>query len=161
MKYLLTLFLLCLTLTNSFSQTKMNSYSKFIEGYWGKWETSYTLMIQGTYDDFIIYNEMDHPSKYMIKVRIYNMVIDNNKKEKRRRRKENDWYRYNATVTFFTKDYSDDYEEFIDHWPYNYTAHSGEEQEESATILIAPYKNKPSTYNIIFDDNEHGLGIMF
>ena len=54
---------------SSYSQSVEFQYNTLINGYWGEWKgTSYKL--QGTWQEFVIFKEFDHPSNYIMKITI-------------------------------------------------------------------------------------------
>ena len=141
-------------------------YNKFIDNYWGQWKSTNLFeyvpsgyVLSGTYDDFIIYEYGNHPSKYIMKVRIYGMPNVVDKKEKKRRIKSKQWYEYRGTVEFFTDTHYTSTREVVSRWPYVSSATDSNTKlnTKTATIKIQPYKKKPLVYNIFFEG--FGIGI--
>ena len=54
----------------SYSQSLEFQYTTYINGYWGEWKNSYYYKITGTWQDFVIFKDNVHPSKYLMKVAI-------------------------------------------------------------------------------------------
>lgn len=143
------------------------SYCKNINGYWGEWKNSVSYssgeVLQGNYDEFIIYHNSYHPSAYLLKVKINGLVIESSKIEKNRMKaaiKANTWYEYTGTVEYFTNDYCNSTKEVVNRWPYipNATDTGSHSNIKQATIKIQPFKKNPVVYNIFFDG--FGIGIQ-
>ena len=161
--------------TSGFAQTKINSVCRNIDGYWGDWIPTlgyeYELpRIKGTYANFVIYPASKHPSDYCVKVDIYNFNDRVDKKEKKRRIKEKQFYEYSGSIEFYLNDYyvPTTVRDWVAHWngkmptKYSHDGHTGKAAKRvvyPAKILIAPYKDKPKCYNIIF--SEYGIAFTF
>jgi hypothetical protein len=159
-KLILFLFLLVSCAIYGQAQVKGLQYCTMVDGYWSAWKYDYIVMLQGKYDEFIIYQSYDHPSDYSIKVKIYGMNMEVDKKERKRRIKENQWYEYRGSIEYYTNDYHPNVKETLreQFLPGSFAtaAQTGSKIHiRPATIRIAPYKKRPVTYNILFD----GLGI--
>ena len=147
----------------SFCQTYF-SFTKCINNYWGEWKYSNPYrtidggyLLNGTYDEFIIYAYDKHPSQYIMKVKLFAMSVDNDKKAKKQRIKTDQWYEYTGTVEYYTNGLWDKFKDIVNQWPYVPDASYGEVHTVSATIKIQPYKKNPKVYNILFEG--YGIGI--
>lgn len=165
MKRILLALILLVIFTPIFCQTSFY-FCKYINGYWGKWENSnpYTYieggyLIKGNYDEFIIYDYNNHPSQYIMKVKLFAMDVETDKKLKKQRIKSGQWYEYSGTVEYYTQGLWDKFKNIMHQWPNVPDASNGEIQTASATIKIQPYKKRPEVYNIFFENI--GLGIQF
>lgn len=143
-------------------QVSINS-CKMLNGYWGAWQSNFGEVLQGTYDEFIIYNHQYHPSNYIMKVKIFGMQVEIDKKIKKKRIKEKRWYEYVGTVEYFTNISYPDFKAQFNLWPSGILApkaaeNSSHSNSRSATIKIQPYKKNPEVYNIFFED--YGIGIQ-
>lgn len=163
MKKISLILLLVIIPIASFSQIHF-SFCKCINNYWGKWEhfnpyqtMSKGYVLDGTYNEFIIYAYDKHPSQYIMKVKLYAMSVDNDKKAKKRRIKENQWYEYTGSVEYYTHGLWDKFKDIINQWPFVPDASNGEVHTASATIKIQPYKKNPKVYNIFFEG--YGIGL--
>lgn len=143
----------------------------YINGYWGSWSRALYVM-NGSFSEFIVYLPSEHPSKYILKVKVYGMPYEIDKKEMKQRIKQNRFYEYSGSVEYFNNIYQAE-EGFISNfrrWPDGYiptlitnkdTKYSGEITQsyvKAAKILIAPYKKEPRVYNIFVED--FGIGIQ-
>ena len=83
---------------SSYSQSVEFQYNTLINGYWREWKgTSYKL--QGTWQEFVIFKEFDHPSNYIMKITISYLPYD--KKEIKKKLKNKEWFVYTGTVEYF------------------------------------------------------------
>lgn len=167
MKKIILLILIFISI-NAYGQRAF-SYCKYIKGYWGEWQNSVSYssgeVLQGTYDEFIIYYKTYHPSEYILKVKINGLVIESSKKEKARMKaaiKANTWYQYSGTVEYFTTSNTDFKQQFA-LWPNGVIAPKATDTDarsniRPATITIQPFKKNPQVYNIWFDG--YGIGIQ-
>ena len=108
MKKLSLIILFVIIPITSFCQTYF-SFTKCINNYWGEWKYSNPYrtidggyLLNGTYDEFIIYAYDKHPSQYIMKVKLFAMSVDNDKKAKKQRIKTDQWYEYTGTVEYYT-----------------------------------------------------------
>lgn len=146
--------------------------AKCIDAMWGKWKTTSTYKLSGSYDNFVIYPSYEHPSKYIMRIKISN--YSNDRKAKKQHRNSKGWYEYSGVVEYFTTDYDARCQEFdISTWPechltkkgncvcYNDAVWVDEKyvkvNQKPAIIKIAPYNGVPRCYNIYF--NNIGIGI--
>ncbi len=146
----------------SFSQGVEFKYAKYIDGFWDKWEDSHLYVIRGNIDDFVIYYHYDHPSEYIMRIKIY--YYSEEKKLKKLRLK-NGWYEYDGIVEYFTYEYSANYTHFnIKEWPHSCVKIKNNlhwndkyitKNTRQAKIMIQAKGAK--CYNIFFDNI--GLGI--
>lgn len=155
--------------TNMYGQRAF-SYCKNINGYWGKWQYSIPYssgeVLQGTYDEFIIYANSYHPASFIMRVKINGLVIEHGKKEKARRKaaiKANTWYQYTGTVEYFTDDRYKSFKDQFDRWPSGILMPKATDTNiksniRPAIIKIEPFKKNPTVYNIFFDG--FGIGIQ-
>lgn len=164
MKRILFMLLLFVCFIPIWGQTYF-SYCKLINGYWGQWENSNPYrfidggyLLQGTYDEFIIYENGKHPSQYIMKVKLFAMRIEEDKKIKKKRIKSGEWYQYTGSVEYYTKDVLERFNDIIQQWPYTSDTSNGKRHTVAATIKIQPYKKKPEVYNIFFENL--GIGIQ-
>lgn len=148
---------------SGFCQRNFNSCT-YINKYWGKWQDNPAYVIgKGDSDDsFIIYTQYSHPSAYIMKITINNMLIEKDKREIKKRIKSNQWYESTGTVEYFTNQEFPDFNKQIISWPspslsaiLNATNPNVKSIVSKATIKLAPYKKNPETFNIYFD----GVGI--
>ena len=143
-----------------FCQRNFNSCT-YINKYWGKWQsnTGYVTGRGDSDDSFIIYHADSHPSAYIMKVTVLNMLIEKDKKEMKRRIKSREWYEFYGTVEYFTNPTYPDINKMLLYWPSRVSPSATEPNVKSivsmAVIKVAPYKNIPETFNILFD----GVGI--
>lgn len=164
MKKILLLLFLSNFFISVFSQTYFN-FCKLINGYWGQWECSNPYqfieggyLMQGTYDEFIIYEYGKHPSQYIMKVKLFAMRVEQDKKIKKKRIKSGEWYQYTGSIEYYTTGVLERFNDIIQQWPYVPNSSNGKPHTVAATIKIQPYKKKPETYNIFFENM--GLGIQ-
>ena len=68
----------------SFAQRTIK-IARLVNGYWGEWERNYLFVAQGTFDEFVIYMQFDHPSQYVLKVKINGFRNDISKEEKKKK----------------------------------------------------------------------------
>ena len=157
-KYLF-LATLCLMSIPSFSQLEFNTCS-CINGYWDSWGNCSGYRLNGTYNEFIVYHFMNHPSNYVLKVKVIGMPDEISKEEKKRRIKENDWYVYKGIIEYFKSPINGDIKDNLGNWWYRSTASSDNSVSTliAVTIKIQPYKKNPKTYNIYLDD-KNAIGI--
>lgn len=167
MRKLAILFFLTVLSIGASAQAPVVRFSSFYDGYWGEWHGGDRYKATGTYNDFVVYHEYNHPSKYYYKIK-FNVPNANNgeipKKEKKRRLKNNEWYEYEGTIEFYlNENYS-----LVEHWiegfgkignnvPYRNGGKYNILKTYPCTIKIAPYKDSPRTYNVYFDK----FGIAF
>lgn len=155
------LILLLLAISNTVCGQRTFIYNKQINNYWGEWKNSNSHVLDGEYSNFIIYSSGDHPSKYIMKVKILDMNIDTDKKVMKERIKSNSWYLFNGIVEYFTYKDSHSFKDIIDSWPFVPNAQSGsslESHKVPAVIKVAPFKNKPKVYNIHIENL--GIGVQ-
>lgn len=164
MKRILLILVLFVCFIPTWGQTYF-SFCKLINGYWGQCESSnpYTYIeggyiLQGTYDEFIIYEHGKHPSQYIMKVKLFAMRIEEDKKIKKKRIKSGQWYQYSGSVEYYTKRELERFSNIIQTWPYTPNTSNGKCHTVAATIKIQPYKKKPEVYNIFFENL--GIGIQ-
>lgn len=135
-----------------------------IDGYWGPWQ-SLNYKLYGNYHQISIYHSHAHPSQYA-----YKFTIDNfrepSKEEKKNHLKSNTWYEYTGTFEYYISDaFPTAKDAFLKTkivCPYYYSQNSQKpvvRQTVAAIIRIAPYKNVPQCYNIIFEDLALGLDL--
>ena len=164
MKKTLLILLLSIIYIPIFGQAQFN-YCKLISGYWGQWEDSNPYrfidggyLMQGTYDEFIIYEKGKHPSQYIMKIKLFAMRVEKDKKAKRKRIKSGEWYVYSGNVEYYTYNPSEKFINIIQQWPNTPNTSNGNVHHAYATIKIQPYKKNPEDYNIFFENT--GLGIQ-
>lgn len=130
------------------------------KGYWGNWYNPYGMLLQGSYDEFIIYNGSNHPSSYIFKVKIYGMSIEADKQAIKRRIKNKQWYEYRGSVEYYTRNNQIGFNSQVEYWPRvspSSTEYNVQLNTQPAIIKIAPYKKNPRIYNIFFES--YGIGI--
>lgn len=159
MKRLLSILLCFFMALACYSQGTFK-YCTNINGIWGKWNDSYS-MFNSYYiskiqkQEFVIYNEYEHPSNYVMRFKVYGEMVDNDKKSRKQHLKSGEWYKLKGEVEIFT-----DAETFVSSFP-RVASHDKPEIRSvklPATIGIEPYKKHPITLNIWFDS--YALGIM-
>ncbi|WP_307768823.1 hypothetical protein [uncultured Bacteroides sp.] len=141
------------------------SYTKYLNGYWDdQWKSAHEIwgrslisgyVMKGTYDDFIIYISGNTPADFTTHLKIDKLNLNIDKKEKKRRLKENQWYEYTGVLEcYFDKDITS-VEKWLRRFPTVPTPNWPDikKQTISVTVLIAPYKKTPETYNIIINNN--------
>lgn len=143
-----------------------------INGYWSKWEQQRGISCQLQYnhiqDKFegLLFYINNQPWDYMFKIDIDNYYKPN-KKERKKHLKDKVWYQYQGWVEYYV---IDSYPTILDvlKWTgfpsisperYKHMAPNVVKRRARATIKIAPYKDLPSTFNILFDNI--GVGISF
>lgn len=163
MKRIIKISLIALfTLTSivSFSQRRFMT-GVYYNGYWGKnWREPSGLLIEGTFDEFIVYYY--HPGNFTIRVKINYMPSEIPKKIMKMRLKSGEWYEYSGTIEYFTRSGTSDITKDIERWT---SAPSGNDEgvikvTKPATIRIMPYKKNPETYNILFDNVGIGITLL-
>ena len=180
-KYFALLCFICLLPLISFSQA-MFSYSKHIDGFWGEWEQAYSYTnydrsytvyyyLQGTYDDFVVYKNHEHPSNYIMRVKIngMNQYLKKSKENKRRKRrfeKNKADYEFSGTAEIIVAANSllgevSDLGTFIEKFP-STNVKATDKHSKKLTIPIKvyfePFVGKPGTYNISLGSKK-GLAI--
>ena len=80
-------------------------YNKYIDGYWGDWNTFYfqsdKVGFYGDYGDFIIYRCSNHRSDYILKIVAENCNLSyKNKKENKKAIKNGISYEYKGYITY-------------------------------------------------------------
>lgn len=174
MKRIIIYTFISLFCANVFGQGQLTfNYSKCINNYWGRWYSSapsvdiHCYNISGSYSNFIIHHRDLHPSQYMMKVIINNMVIETNKKKKKQRIKSQQWYEYTGIVEYYTYTTFENFSSIIENWPNGDNnewqgapnTSNGKKHTVNAIIKIAPYKNKPQCYNVFFEGIGLGLSL--
>lgn len=162
MKRVLIVILLTVSIT-AYSQNF--SYNKCINGIWGDWERPpygmFVLKLIGDkdlYNEFVIYGVNDHPSKYVMKVTMFGPVVEKDKKKRKDAIRSKAWYEYPAMVEYYTLNMADRFKDIIGRWPLDGYNTDFEKHYVAATVKIAPYKDKPESYNVWLED--FGLGIQ-
>lgn len=158
-----SLILLLLTVsTTAFGQNF--SYNKCINGLWGNWEQppyrTFVYKLTGDkdlYNEFIICAPYEHPSKYIMKVTMFGQVVEKDKKKRKEALKSKTWYEYPAMVEYYTLNMADRFKDVIGRWPLDGYNTDFEKHYVPATVKIAPYKDKPDSYNVWFED--YGLAL--
>ena len=108
--------------------------------------------------------QFDHPSQYVLKVKINGFRNDISKEEKKRKLKEKSYYEYTGSIEFFSELQSDKdrFKRDILDWPParpRATENRVVSNIRPATIRIYAYKKDPQVYNIYVDGV--GLAISF
>ena len=167
MKKSFFLFALLQISLNLFSQTI--SQSVFYDGFWTEWEEysmSGPVKIYGNYSTLRFYK--DHPSQYVFCLTI-NDYYQPSKKELKKHRKSGEWFVYNGTIEYYiSDDFMDAKSQFKRNgdWcvaPWNHDVTKGQtpcvKVTKKCKVKIAPYKKRPRTYNIWWDDVGYAIDL--
>ena len=137
------------------------------DGYWGNWE-SIEFNIRGNYSGMILYDPDYHPSYYSFKFTINNFIPPT-KDEKKRHIKSDEWYQYEGVVEYYVTDAYPTIKDVFKKFPFPSVCPALHKVEEGqtpcakrtvkATIRIAPYKDHPKVYNIMFEDVRLGIDL--
>jgi len=149
-----------------YSQAPIVEFGSYYDSYWGEWHGGDNYKAKGTYNDFVAYWYINHPSEYYFKL-TFNVPNAINgevpKKERKRRLKNNQWYEYEGTIEFYLNDNISTVKQWVMNfgkigrgYPYRNIGNNIR-IEYPCKIRIAPYKDNPRTYNIFFDK----FGIAF
>lgn len=129
--------------------------SFYADGFWGGWKNNYSLVPRITNNGFVLYENGNHPSEWVMKAEF---TPDANKKRIKARYKTKEWEKIPCTVTFRTLHgnlkKAMQLEELSSKGHYR-------EIKQNGIIMIEPYKVKRGmrTFNIAI--GEYGLGITF
>lgn len=149
----------------SYSQSLEFQYTTYINGYWGGWKNSYYYKITGTWQDFVIFKDNVHPSKYLMKVAITYQPYS--KKEIKRKTRNKEWFTYTGTIEYFVCSGKNCKHRFpctqldLQSWPYDIKSTSKEYYKKTVPVTVKmdkPIEKKGNrTINIFF--NNQGIGI--
>lgn len=160
MKRLLSFLAIAIISISCYAQGTFN-YCTMRNGIWGEWKSSENPLDSYLIDkindcEWVIYRYCNHPSNYLLRLKINNFHLDNDKKSRKEHLKNNQWYEFSGSVEIFT-----DPETFSQRFPFVPTYDKPEirNMKIPAQIRIEPYKKKIQTINIFFD--EVGLGLGF
>lgn len=133
------------------------SYNKYIDGFWGNWETFNpfsNVSFYGTPGNFIVYQGYGHKSDYSLKIVANNCFLSTKDKTAI---KSHRWYEYKGTITYRTYKRYNSSKDYIK--AFDYVLISGTyEVTRPATIKVYPMKDR-YCYNIYFDGVGIGLNI--
>lgn len=153
-KLLLIVSLLFCVSLNSDAQIRISGY---FDGYWSEWQ-DLGAEIKGNYDGFIIYLSNEGPWEYRFKFKINNMLFPS-KKQRKHDIKNDKWYEFSGTVEYYITDKFPTILKLFREAKGPLFAPAKLDKgrptykvTKRATIKIAPFKDKPKTYNIWFED---------
>lgn len=136
---------------------------RMIGGYWDEWKDNYNTSVKGYVDNFVIYESYRHPSDYCLKVVIKDFSMPD-KKTRRMHMKNDKWYVYSGYIEYYALP-SSSIGDYVWRFPEGECYDTKINKKNlylkriRATIKIAPYKDRPRTYNIWFSD--YAVGISF
>lgn len=130
------------------------------DGYWSDWKDMGSgTKIKGNYDGFIIYLDKEGPWEYRFKFTVHNMIFPDKKQRKKDLKDNNQWYTFSGTVEYYI---TDNYPTILQLFreakgPMFAPAkldngRPTKKVTKKATIKIAPFKDRPQTYNIWFEN---------
>lgn len=147
----------------------------YYNGYWGEWEdgaiggflygrpdeTLPYLKVYGNNSGFCIYISDSHPSDYTFKFHANNFIFPD-KKTRKEHLKRNEWYEYYGTVEYYIDNVLTTIKDILKRGSalgripvIPPTSPNARKRTVNATIKIAPYKDHPKVYNILFE----GVGV--
>ena len=140
----------------------------YYDGYWGKWEERYLKYtgvcdynLFGNYSGFTVYNSYDHPSNYSFKFEITSYTPPS-KEMLKYHYKNHIPFEYSGIVEYFVSQSYPSIKSALKIWGFTHVKNGDSDSYKrtvNATIKILPYKKKPQTYNIIFEDVAIGLDL--
>ena len=158
------IFIISLLLCVSFNSEAQVRACGHFDGYWSDW-VNLDAEIKGNYDGFIIYLPKEGPWEYRFKFNINNMQFPS-KKQRKQDIKNDKWYEFSGTVEYYI---TDNYPTIIQ----LFRAAKGpmfapakldngrptKKVTKRATIKIAPFKDRPKTYYIWFENVGFGINL--
>ncbi|MCM1440953.1 MAG: hypothetical protein NC131_17395 [Roseburia sp.] len=161
MRKLALLFFMTLFSIVAYAQAPIEAFCRNIDGYWGDWFPGSHYNVKGNYGNMVVYENGLHPSEYSIKITL-DGYADVDKKERKRRLKAKEFYNYNGTVELYLSNRVPS----VEHWLKQCGVYSMPNKENSskkivrqAKIKVAPYKDKPQTYFVYFDNGGFAISI--
>lgn len=160
------IFIISMLLSISFNSDAQIKACGHFDGYWSDWKDMGTeTEIKGNYDGFIIYLDKEGPWEYRFKFKVNNMTFPN-KRQRKKDIKTDTWYTFSGTVEYYI---TDSYPTIIQ----LFRAAKGpmfapakldngrptKKVTKRATIKIAPFKDRPKTYNIWFENVGFGINL--
>lgn len=137
-----------------------------IDGYWSSWKVPLLYEFDGTISNFVIYADVDHPSVFLLRVKINN-YIKPTKDEIKKHLKNDDWFKFYGTVEYWVCDEyptikevfkrTDEYYCKFVHNPSSRYSHSeeGRKVKRTAQAIIKTKCDKKGVIKVIsifFDD---------
>lgn len=138
------------------------AHNIYLDGYWGEWK-HFPLSqpsMQGSYEDFVVYREYDHPSNFVLKVKVNGGSIQKDIDMSLASKDAANWILRDGEVTFFVPPkYSS--KEDASHWMavnFEYLQRGTYKVTYPAQIRVTIMKHE-YCYNINFNGIAIGLSI--